>query len=219
MDFRLFDIIANVSSLSVLIPLAFFIPVFKKRNIPATVKLLGVLLFISGLADLLSTILIELKCNPNLVITLYVTLQFIFLSLFYRSAYNLKSLKGITLISVIVFLMFAGYNLFRIQGITGFNSNSFTISSLVFILYAMVLFYRLIYELPVVQIQDFYLFWFNCAIFIYFGFNLFIFISVNQILISQNEQILASWAFHNIMNIIKNVIFAIGLVAFLRNNK
>jgi hypothetical protein len=200
-------------------PLAFFIPAFKKRNIPATVKLIGVLLFISGLADLLSTILIEFKINPNLVITLYVILQFVLLSLFYRSAYNLNSLKRTAIIFVIVFLIFAGINLFGFQGITGFNSNLFTISSIVFVFYAMVLFYRLIYELPVIQIQEFFLFWFNCAIFIYFGFNLFIFISVNQILISQNDQILASWAFHNIMNIIKNVIFTIGIIAILRNNK
>lgn len=211
MDFRTFDLIANVSSFSVLLPLFFFVLAIRKKNAPYPVKVLGAFLFISGLSDLASTILIEFKINPNFIISIYVILQFVLLSLIYRNVFTKTSYKKISVIAIAVFLIFAAYNLFVIQGVTGFNSNSFTISSVVFIAYSIAFFYRLMVELPVPQVQQLFIFWFNSAVFIYFGFNLFIFISINSLLPSQNDQLLFSWAFHNCINIVKNLMLTIGM--------
>lgn len=211
MDFRTFDLIANVSSFSVLLPLFFFVLAIRKKNAPYPVKVLGAFLIISGLSDLVSTILIEFEINPNFVISLYVISQFVLLSLIYRGSFTQCPYKKITVVGIAVFLIFAAYNLVVIQGVTGFNSNSFTISSVVFIAYSIAFFYRLMVELPVAQLQQLFMFWFNSAVFIYFGFNLFIFISIDRLLESEHDQILYSWAFHNCINIVKNVMLSIGL--------
>lgn len=218
MDFRTFDLIANASSFSVLLPLFFFVLAIRRKNASYPVKVLGAFLFISGLSDLLSTILIEFKRNPNFVISLYVILQFVLLGLIYRNAFTQTSYKKITLAGIAVFLIFAAYNLVVIQGVTEFNSNSFTISSLVFIAYSIAFFYRLMVELPVEQVQRLFMFWFNSAVFIYFGFNLFIFISIDRLLESENDQILYSWAFHNCVNSLRNIILAVGLYVSARQS-
>lgn len=211
MDFRTFDLIANVSSFSVLLPLLFFVLAIRKKDAPYPIKVSGALLFISGMSDLVSTILIEFRINPNLVITVYVILQFVLLSLIYRNAFTPKFYKKITVVGIAMFLIFAAYNLFVIQGVTGFNSNAFTISSAIFIAYSVAFFYRLFVELPAPQVQQLFMFWFNSAIFIYFGFNLFIFISVDRLIESENDQILYSWAFHNCINVVRNLMFTTGL--------
>ena len=115
MDFRTSDLIANVSSFSALLPLFFFVLAIRKKNAPYPVKVLGTFLFISGLSDLVSTILIEFRINPNLVITVYVILQFVLLSLIYRNAFTQNFYKKITVVGIAMFIIFAACNLFVIQ--------------------------------------------------------------------------------------------------------
>ncbi|HET9056058.1 MAG TPA: hypothetical protein VFN30_04340, partial [Chitinophagaceae bacterium] len=54
--------------------------------------------------------------------------------------------------------------------------------------------------------------WITTAVFLYFSFNLFLFIMANYILKKFSAEIgMTVWGFHNINNIVKNILFAVGI--------
>ncbi|MBK7885196.1 MAG: hypothetical protein IPJ81_16440 [Chitinophagaceae bacterium] len=71
---------------------------------------------------------------------------------------------------------------------------------------------QLMHALPTVSVFRFYPFWINTAVFYYFGASFLLFISRNYIFKTQTvEFINMTWSFHNLNNIIKNILFAIGI--------
>lgn len=126
-------------------------------------------------------------------------------------SFTLPTYKKIVSVISALFTIFAIVNLFFIQGVQGFNTNSFTISSIVFIIYSAVYFYRLIRELPEPYIERMHMFWVNTAVFIYFGINLFLFITVDRLILKADNQFLLSWGLHNSSNALKNIIFTIAV--------
>jgi hypothetical protein len=219
MDLETFGIISNISTFSVLLPLfVFFIAIYKK-NQPYTVKVLGVLLVIAALSDFLSAFLhAHFKINPNPIVSAYVLLQFITLSLIYKSSYTRRWNKWMTNVVNILFTLFALINFFFVQGVYGFNSYSFAVSSVIFIIYAFLFSYQVLLELPERHIERTFMFWVNSAVFFYFGTNLYLFATVDQLLSQQDiSQFLLSWAMHNGSNTLKNIMFTIALVVALLN--
>ncbi|HEY9046413.1 MAG TPA: hypothetical protein VIN08_10980 [Ohtaekwangia sp.] len=212
MDMETFTIVRNISILSVILPLIFFILALRKPQQPATVKLLGALIFASGLSDFICLILYKyFRINSNPVILVYVVMQYILLSLVYRNAYTLRGFKKMTIAGIIVFVAFAVVNLFFVQGMERLNSNAFSISSGVLMFYCLVYFYQLFQELPEPYIERMFMFWVSAAVFIYFGTNLFLFATVDRLIDKNDNQFLLSWALHNGSNAFKNVVFAIAM--------
>jgi len=209
MHFKTYNFIAGLSVLSVIVPIAFFLLVIRKKYVPGVVKLIGALLLISGLSDLISGVLVVYRLNPNGIVTTFVILQFILLNVIYFLSHPV--FRRITIIVTSIFFFFALYNLFVLQGIDGFNSNSFTISSIVFIIYSILFSYKLLVDLPYPQLEKQLMFWFNSAVLMYFSCNLFVFTTVSYLIESKSDQLLLSWAFHNGFNILKNMVFAIAL--------
>lgn len=212
MDLETFRILRDISVYSILIPLAVFIFARNRKKLPTGIWLLGALLLASGLSDMLCLLLYKyFGINPNTIVSIYLCVQFILLSSIYRTAFSVPSYKKIISITGVLFAIFAVINLFFIQGVTGFNTNLFTISSIVFVLYSIFYFYRLIRELPEPFIERMYMFWINTAVFIYFGLNLFLFVTVDRLILKADNQFLLSWGLHNGSNALKNVIFTIAL--------
>jgi hypothetical protein len=212
MDLETFRILRDISVYSILLPLAVFIFAQNRKKLPAGVWLLGALLLASGLSDLLCLVLYKhFGINPNTIVSIYLCVQFALLSSIYSTAFTIPVHKKIISAIAILFIVFAAINLFFIQGVTGFNTNLFTISSIVFVLYAIFYFYRLIRELPEPFIERMHMFWINTAVFIYFGINLFLFVTVDRLILKADNQFLLSWGLHNGSNALKNVIFTIAL--------
>jgi uncharacterized membrane protein len=134
-------------------------------------------------------------------------------------SFTLPAYKKIIALVGIIFTIFAVVNLFFIQGPQGFNTNSFTISGIVFVLYSVVYFCRLIRELPEPYIERMHMFWVNTAVFIYFGINLFLFITVDRLILKADNQFLLSWGLHNSSNALKNIIFTIAVYVASLNKK
>jgi hypothetical protein len=212
MDLETFRILRDISVYSILLPLAVFIFARNRKKLSKGVWLLGALLLASGLSDLLCLVLYKhFGINPNTIVSIYLCVQFVLLSAIYRAALTIPSHKKIIATVSILFVTFAVVNVFFIQGVTGFNTNLFTISSVVFVLYSMFYFYRLIRELPEPFIERMYMFWINTAVFIYFGINLFLFVTVDRLILKADNQFLLSWGLHNGSNALKNVILTIAL--------
>ncbi|SKC83923.1 hypothetical protein [Ohtaekwangia koreensis] len=212
MNFETFVVIRNISVLSVLVPLILLVFALRKREQPVPVKLLGILLSVSALSDVLSLVLyMQFKINPNPVNSVYVWLQFILMSLIYKAAYTRIWYKRIIDIGIITFTIFAIVNMFFIQGVNGFNSNTFTVSSIAFMFYSLLHSYQLVKDLPELHIERMFMFWFSAAVFIYFGTNLFLFATIDRLIVKADNQFLLSWGFHNGTNAFKNLLFAIAL--------
>lgn len=176
------------------------------------------MLFCSGLSDLLSTVLYELKVNPNPVNSVYIVAQFALVSLIYQDAFRKRVYKRIITGGVNVFIVFATINMLFVQGLSGFNSNILTASSVVFIIYAFTFFHQLLSDVREIKLEQMFIFWFNCAVIMYFGANIFIFSTISFLIKTDYDQALLSWAFHNIFNIIKNLILAWALYVFWKNS-
>ncbi len=212
MDLETFRLLRDISVYSILIPLAVFIFARSRKKLPDTVWLLGALLLASGLSDMLCLALYtQFGVNPNTIVSIYLWIQFMLLSGIYYRSFTLPSYKKVISVIGILFTIFAVVNMFFIQGVDGFNTNSFTISSIIFIIYSVIYFYRLIRELPEPYIERMHMFWVNTAVFIYFGINLFLFMTVDRLIIKADNQFLLSWGLHNSSNALKNIIFTVAV--------
>lgn len=212
MDLETFRLLRDISVYSILIPLAVFIFARSRKKLPDTIWLLGVLLLSSGLSDILCLVLYtQFGVNPNTIVSIYLWIQFMLLSGIYYISFTLPTYKKVIRVIGILFTIFAAANMFFIQGVQGFNTNSFTISSIIFVIYSVIYFYRLIRELPEPYIERMHMFWVNTAVFIYFGINLFLFITVDRLIIKADNQFLLSWGLHNSSNALKNIIFTIAV--------
>jgi len=222
MNLETFGIIRNISTFSVLLPLCVFFLALYKKNQPYTVKVTGVLLLVAALSDFLSAFLYaQFKINPNPIISIYVLLQFLTLSLIYEDSYTHRWTKWMTRIVNILFTFFAILNFFLVQGIFGFNSYSFALSAVIFIIYAILFSCQLLVELPDKHLERTFMFWVNSAVFFYFGTNLYLFATVDQLISRQDtSQFLLSWAMHNVSNVLKNIMFSVAMfVALLNRNQ
>jgi hypothetical protein len=203
--------IRNISSLSVVLPLALFAVAIYKRKQPASVWLLGLLLIVSALADLTSVLVYSyFHINPNPVVSSYALLQLLILSLLYRTEYTSTTLKRLTDAVSVAFTVFAIINFVFIQGTEAFNTATFTVSSIVLIIFCLLYFYQVIQELPEPNIERMVMFWVGAGVFFYFGTNLILFITVDRMVAEADESFLISWGLHNGSNTIKNIIFTIA---------
>jgi len=221
MNFKTYDLITNISALSSLIPLIVFVRAIWRKKQPNSVKLLGLLSLIASLTELATLILYEAyRINPNPVVNVYVLLQLVLVILVFRSAYTKPLFKTLAALGITLFIAFAVIDVFFLKGITAINANLFTVSAMASILYSALYFYQLVEELSEPFIERIFMFWFSTSVFLYFGTNLFLFATVDQLIKAGVEQFMLSWGLHNGTNILKNILFAIGLyVTILKPKK
>jgi len=218
MELDIFVGIRNISSFSILLPLSVFTAAIYKKKQAHSVWLLGMLLLVSGLADLFSFLSYRyFHTNPNIVINIYGILQFLLLGYIYRAEYTRPLLKRLVDIISIAFIVFALVNFFFLQGPKAFNSNTFTVTSVVIMLFCLTYFYQIVQELPEPYIERMIMFWVGAAVFFYFGTNLFLFLTVDRMLPRADSGYLLSWGLHNGSNVVKNILFTIAMYMALFN--
>jgi len=203
------EILAYCSMFSVLIPIFFLLR--KKQNFKnSIIKILGALLFVSLVSDLASLILFKLggKSSTPIVNTFFIT-QFVLLSCVY---YRLLKNKNLSYIAAILFLLFSVLNIVFIQPFTEFQSWILTLGSIILMCYSIVYFLQLLDFPPTLNLFRHFSFWFNMAVFYYFGASFLVFISRNYVLQTQSLRFTNMvWGFHNVNTIIKNILFAIAI--------
>jgi len=86
------------------------------------------------------------------------------------------------------------------------------LGNMILIGYSIKYYFQLLDDLPTVNIFRFSPFWFNTAVFYYFGATFLIFISSNYVMQTQSNNFgRIFWSFHNLNCIIKNIVFAIAI--------
>lgn len=208
-------IIAHLSAGSILLPL--YLAVSTMKYISKDLYPLVILLVISLVSDLILLILFNLSINNYVVVNLYLIIQFLICyRLLYGDAYVIDRLSIFLLTG---FIIFSIVNLFFIQGTSVYNSFSNIAASFILIYLCLRYYHQLISQPPTLYIYKYPLFWISTAILIYYSSNFFLFVVNNYLTIGIDGSHQVIWVFHNIINITKNLLFAVALWHNYRNRK
>ncbi len=187
------------SIFSPLIPLAFAV---KRHNyISRIILVLVILSFSSDLYSLASIKLGWIRNNNFLFLSIYGLLESsIIIYYFY---YKLNKPKWILIIAIPFFIFYIIDFLFFEYG--SFNSLGRGIQCLLVLILCVIFFYNVYKEERIVSLEKEPTFWFCTALFIYFSGAMVSLVLANTLLSSN-----FTWQFHNISNILKNIILAVG---------
>ena len=199
-------VIAYISIASVLIPLC--ISVVHGKTMPDDLKPLRWILLISLTCDALAFFLVRYSINTHWIGNVYLICQFSILVWIFRKHFQSKKIADIF---HVLFLVFCIINISFFQGPWLFNSVSNAVASLILIGFCIFYLYRLLNDLPIVHIQNFPMLWITFAILTYYGGNFFLFLVKNYLTYGDSGSHKMMWILHNLLNIAKNILFAVAL--------
>jgi hypothetical protein len=204
------EIIAHASSLSVAIPLAVYFARFRQHNKPA--RIISLLLFIATACDLAGYLLFRAQKSTAVVFNIYYTLMFLVLSWFYYEIIFREKFKLATLLGLAVYVLSFVLITFYVQDFFFYQNLIWIIGGIIMVLYSITYFVNSLSALPNTYLFDDGTTWINTGILFYFSFSLFLFSMGDYLFNRQDPQVtLLLWSTHNVNNIIKNALFAIGL--------
>jgi hypothetical protein len=201
-------LIGVLSNLSVFIPIAFYF--LKIKSLPKPSHIIGMLVITSMIFDAVGFIRYSNKQSTVLLFNVYYVIQHVLLTVyFYKILFN-RSKRVLFIAGIAVVI--AGYLLisFTVQGVTVYQSYAWTVSSFILAAYGITYTSHQLRN-PSLSDRNFQSTLFiNGAVVIYFTFSFLMFV-VDQYLLSANPEIVgATWSFHNVNNIVKNIALATG---------
>ena len=201
------DIITQISIYS---PLLGLVLIYKKPQ--QEVKLIFLFLAVSMASDLFNQFIrwegleFSRELKIQLLITkqrIYPLVEFLVGIVFFYTIFNRTKL---IIIAVVLFLSVYFIEFLLLNSYM--NSHSYSVASLIFVICSMSLFYKFYMEEEYAFIENVPLLWFNIGFLIYFAGALIPFSFGNLLL---EDPSLFKWEFHNLFNITKNILFAIGI--------
>lgn len=204
----MYQVIHNISALSILLPLGAAIFYFKRFT--NTFKILAIFFIVSSVFELALVMMVRYgRPNNAPLIHLFVVVSLIFFGIvYYRTLFN-PWLKKLVLFLVPVVIVISIINSIYIEGIWAFPAISNSAQSVLFILFSLLYFHQLLTRQEFVHIEKQGLFWINAGILIYFSSNIFLFMLYNRMIDSITYYF---WIIHSITNIIANILYTIGLL-------
>ena len=199
-------IVSYVSMGSILIPLGF--AMVHGKAMPVEFRPLYLTLILSFVCDVLAYLLARNGINTHWIGNIYLATQFSLLTLVFRTQFRKRILVDIVLFSFLIFFI---TNISFFQGPLVFNSVSNVVAGLVLIAFCLFYFYRLLNDLPAVHVQQLPMLWISFAVLTYYGGNFFLFLVKNYLTYGDAGSHKVMWILHNLLNVIKNILFAIAL--------
>ncbi|WP_436517705.1 hypothetical protein [Ekhidna sp. To15] len=198
------------SIFSPLIPIT-LIGINYKKFWNRTLLLFGAFTIMSFLTDLATITVVN--GNNYFFLNIYALLEFALIGLLFlriiktRPTLNKLTFAGFYMLTLIIFL----YNPYQFNDIGRAIEATYTISL------SIIYFYSIYTNSESLFIEKSPLFWLVVGLFVYFSGSLFSFLLSNEILKQEIIMPDYSWAFHNMANIAKNVLFAVGF-GLLKND-
>lgn len=199
--------IAYFSAGSVMVPLS--IAFFSWRQSVRRVAPLVVLLVASMMSDGISVVLFNRSLNSYFFVNVFLLVQFLCCYVMLTRWDSPRGVVNQVFLIVCSFLFFA--NLFLGQGIGVFNSYSNSTFGLILIFASLRYFYRLLRDLPEADVYRIPEFWIAAAILSYYAGTLLLFVVNNYLTMGVGGSHQAVWILHNLVNVLKNLFFAIAL--------
>lgn len=209
------EIIRVASNLSLLLPLAIYVT--RIRYASRQVHIIGVLLIVSGLCDLIGFILFREHQSTVVLFNTYYALLFILLSWFYYEVLFVNTRRIMIWIGLAVYVQsFILISVF-VQNFLEYQTLMWLITAIIMIAYSIAYFFYSLTTITSMGLFGYSLIWINIGVMIYFCLNLFLFVMGNYVLTKLDPETSALiWSSHNINNIIKNVLFAVGIYFYRR---
>ena len=209
------EAIRVVSNLSLLLPLGIYLNRISYAS--REVHIVGVVLIVSGLCDLAGFVLFNKQQSTVILFNTYYALLFFLLSWFYYEILFISRRRVMIWIGLAVYLQsFLVISVF-VQNFLEYQTLMWLITAIIMITYSISYFFYSLTTItaPGYPRDSFILI--NIGVMIYFCLNLFLFVMGNYVLTKLDPETGALiWSSHNINNIIKNILFAMGIYAFKR---
>ncbi|UYZ62108.1 hypothetical protein [Hymenobacter weizhouensis] len=204
------SVLNYLSAFSILLPIG--AAGSRYQNLNQVLRRLAWFFFLSGLFDVVLAITNHFVIRNLPLFHLFTAVNLLFLAALYYHTLHGKLVRRLVLVAAAAGLVFVGYNAFFLEGIWQFPSLSITGQSLLFIVLALVYFYQLLQEPAEVPIEKQPLFWINAGVLLYFSGNLFLFMLQNWLNRMPQPNYNSYWAIHSVVNILANLLYAVGLL-------
>jgi hypothetical protein len=198
-----YSVLESISEFIGLLPLT--IGLIKFRDLHRNLYPILVLVLIGLLTDLINHKLAVENKNNAFVFHLYTLLEFSFVILFYYCFYDRKSI----LLLIPLFLAI-GLIDYKFNGLSHFDNYATGSEAIIISTLSLWSFYYIISNMVFQNLMSESFFWMNCAILFYFGGNMILFVFSDYILEKEDIQHMALWGIHSVLNIIYNIVLAIG---------
>jgi hypothetical protein len=207
------EIIAHSSSLSVLVPLVFYLLRFRRLNRPG--HIIGILLFVAGICDLAGYMMFQAQHSTAVVFNIYYTVMFLLLCRFYYEILFKDKFRIAMVVGIAVYVLSFVLITFYVQNFFFYQNLVWIIAGVIMILYSVTYFLNSLSAIPSLHLFDNSTTWINTGVLFYFSFSLFLFSMGDYLFNKQDPQVtLLLWSTHNVNNIIKNILFAIGFTMY-----
>jgi hypothetical protein len=207
------EIIRLTSIISVGFPLLVYLS--KLRYASRPLHLVGVLMIVSALSDFSAYILSSRGKSTVLVFNVYYVLLFLILAWFYYEILLTPKRRTPIITSLFIYAISFVLITFYVQPFIAYQTLMWTITGVMMIIFSIAYFLYL-FSGPITM-RNYELLWINSGVLLYFSLNLFLFVIGSHILTKLDPEIsLLIWSFHNVNNIMKNVLFGFGIYAFSR---
>ena len=204
------EIIRIASNVSLILPLIMYL--VRIRNASRQVHIIGALIIVSGVCDLIGLVLFSRSQSTVVLFNTYYALLFLLLNWFYYEALFVNTRRMMVWIGLAVYLQSFILITAFVQNFFQYQTVMWLITAVIMIIYSIAYFF---YSLSTITTSGYFgysLIWINIGVMIYFCLNLFLFIMGNYVLTRLDPETSAMiWSSHNVNNIIKNVLFAIGI--------
>ena len=217
MDSAISDILRVTSNLSVVIPLAIYLT--RMRNASKRLHIIGGLVMVSGICDLLGYIMFSQQQSTVILFNGYYAVIFFLLTWFYYEVLFASTRRLLVWIGLAIYIQsFILVTLF-VQSFYEYQTLMWVITAIIMIIHSIAYFFYSLTSIQPANLFGYTFTWINTGVLVYFCLNLFLFILGNYVLTKLDPPVsMMIWSFHNVNNILKNILFAIGIY-FYKNRK
>ncbi|REE05864.1 hypothetical protein [Marinoscillum furvescens] len=194
------------SNLSPLPAILIGIKRFVRSELPTVSKIIWLLVIVSFVSDISSLVMAIHFGHNYLIINAYSIVELIFVGVIISEI--VANRFYIVLYSILA-ILFIFIN--AVSGFNDYHGSFLAVTALISILICFLTLKFYYQNETDIFIESFSGFWYVIGLLTYFSGALFTFILSEDILSQEEIVIEYSWAFHNIANILKNILFAIGL--------
>lgn len=210
------SIIRFASNLSVIVPLAIYLARIQYAS--RAIHIIGLLLVVSGACDLAGLMMLQQKESTAPLFNVYYVLLFALLTWFYFEIFGSGNRKAIVLLGLAVYVPSFILITQFVQPFNSYQTLMWLITGIIMMVFSIGYFLNSFSRIHQPEFFNYSFIWINSGVLIYFALNLFLFILANHVLTRADPMMSAMiWSFHNVNNILKNVLFAIGIY-FYRNS-
>jgi hypothetical protein len=208
-------IISTASSISVVLPLAMYL--FRMKNAAKRIHIIGALMIVSAVCDLVGMLLITERSSTVVLFNVYYALLFLLLTWFYYEILFINTRRILVWIGLAIYLQSFLLVTIYVQSFFEYQTLMWVITAIIMIIYSITYFFYSFSTISAANIFSYTFIWINIGVMIYFCLNLFLFILGNHVLTKLEPEVSALiWSSHNVNNIIKNILFAIGIYFYKR---